>query len=138
MENNRTNFWIRNNYSWEVPISHIIQNYWKNQLYYELFSFNLAVKYIQLYNFCLWNCLWSRNAYRLVVWKVFPFQAKCYSDKKYQNDVLCGNMNMEMSPLTYWNLNSSTKILVLQLLLGFILVYYSQKEKWYTFPNRFV
>ena len=55
MQNNGTNFWSRNNYFWKVPISHIIQYNWKNQLYYGLFSFNLNVKYIQLYNFCLWN-----------------------------------------------------------------------------------
>ena len=38
-----------------------------------------------------------------------------------------------MSPLTYWNLNYSSTILDLQWLLGFILVYCSQKVKWYTF-----
>ena len=55
MQNNGTNFWSRNNYFWKVPISHIIQYNWKNQLYYGLFSFSLTVKYIQLHNFCLWN-----------------------------------------------------------------------------------
>ena len=109
MENNVTNFWIRNNYFWKVLISHIVQNHWKKQLYYELFSFNLTVKYIQLYNFCLWNCLWTRNAYRLVVWKVFLFQmlgeilylhcqAKCHFDKKCQNYFLCENINKDVSP----------------------------------------
>ena len=26
------------------------------------------------------------------------YQAKCHFDKKIQNDVLCGNMNMDVSP----------------------------------------
>ena len=103
------------------PISHIIQNHWKTQLYYELFSFNLTVKYIQLHNVCLWNCLWTRNAYRLAVRKVFLFQmlgdthiftlpGKVSLWQKFQNDVLFGNMNMD-SPLTYWNSNSSSRYL---------------------------
>ena len=45
---------------------------------------------------------------------------------------------MCISLLTYWNLNSSSKILVPQWLLGFMLVYCSQKVKLYTFPKRFV
>ena len=105
MQNNRTNFCSRNNYFWKVPISHIIQIHWKNQLYYELFSFNLTVKYTQLYNFHLWNCLWIRNIYRLVVRKVFLFQmlgetsiftlsAKVPVWQKCQNNILCGNTNM--------------------------------------------
>ena len=109
MQNNRNNFWSRNNYFWKVPISHIIQNHWKNQLYYELFSFNLTVKFIHLCNFRLWNCLWTRNAFRLVVPKVFLFQmlgkasiftlpGKVPLWQKYQNDVLCGNMDMDVSP----------------------------------------
>ena len=111
MENNVTNFWIRNNYFWKVLISHIVQNHWKKQLYYELFSFNLTVKYIQLYNFCLWNCVWTGNTYRLIVLKVFLLQmlgetsiftlsGKVPVWQKYQNDVLCGNMNMDVSPCT--------------------------------------
>ena len=120
----------------------------KNQLYYELFNFNLTVKYIQLYNFRLSNCLWTRKAYRLVVRKAFLFQmlaetfvftllGKVPLWQKCQNDVLCGNMNMNVS-LIYWNLTSSSKILVLQRRLGFMLVYCSQKVKWYTFQNRLV
>ena len=96
-------------FHFQVPVSHIIQNHWKYQLYNELFSFNLTVKYVQLYNFRLWNCLWTRNASRLVAWKVFLFQmlgeilylhcqAKCHFDKKCQHDVLRGNMNMDVSP----------------------------------------
>ena len=53
MQNNRTNFWSRNNDFWKVPILHIIQNHWKNQLFYELFSLDLTAKYIQLYNLSL-------------------------------------------------------------------------------------
>ena len=151
MENNRSNFWIWNKYFWKVTILHIIQVRWKKQLSYELFSFNLPVKYVHLYNFCLWKCLWNLNAYRLVVWKVFLFkllrkipylhwQTKSYFDKKCQNHVLSGKWQYEYGCLSliYWNLNSSTKIFVLQWLLGFILVCCSQKVKWYTFTNRFL
>ena len=144
MVNNRTNFRIRSDYFWKVPISHILQNHWKNQLNYELFSFNLTMENIH----CLWNCLWNRNAYRLVVWKVFLFQmlweipylhcqAKCHFDKKCQNDVLCGNMNMDISPYIlkfkffYKNTYST-------MTAWFLLVYCTQIVKWYTFPNRFV
>ena len=144
MQNSRTNFWSRNNY-WKVPVSHIIQNHWKNQPY-ELFSVNLTVKYILLYNFRLWNYQWICNAYRLVVRKGFLFQMLGETSiltlpgyvprwQKSQNDVLCGNTNMDVSP--YWHLNFS-KILVLQRLLGFMLVYCSQKLKRYTLPNSFV
>ena len=38
------------------------------------FNSNLTVEHIQLYNFCLSNCLWTPNAYRLIVRKVFLFQ----------------------------------------------------------------
>ena len=148
MENNRTNFWIWNNYFWKVPILHIIQNHWKNQLYYELLSFNLTVKYIRLYNFRLWRILWTRNAYRLIVWKVFLFQilgetsiftlpGKVPLWQKNVKMMFCVAIWICMSPRTYWNLNS-TKIHALQWLLGFMLVYCSQKLNWYTFPNRFV
>ena len=112
MQNQKTNFWSRNNDFWKVPISHIIQNHWKYQLYNELFSFNLTVKYIQLYNFRLWNCLWTRNAYRLVVGKVILFQklldtsmftlpGKVPLWQKCQNDFLCANMNIDMNVSPY-------------------------------------
>ena len=132
MQNNRTNFWSRNNNFWKVPVSHIIQNHWKNQLYYELLSFNLTVKYIQLHNFRLWNYLWTSSAYRLVVWKVYLFQMSGKASiltlpgkvPLWQNIkmMFCVAIWIWMSPLTYWNLNSSRKILVLQWLLGFMLV----------------
>ena len=116
MENNRTNFWIWNNYFWKVPILHIIQNHWKNQLYYELLSFNLTVKYIRLYNFRLWRILWTRNAYRLIVWKVFLFQilgetsiftlpGKVPLWQKNVKMMFCVAIWICMSPHTYWNLN---------------------------------
>ena len=41
-----------------------------------------------------------------------------------------------MSLLSYQNLNSSSKLLVLKRMLGFILVYFSQKMKWYSFPKK--
>ena len=130
------------------PVSHIIQNHWKTQLYYELFSFNLTVKYIQLYNFCLWNCPWTHNAYRLAVRKAFLFQmlgdtyiftlpGKVSLWQKFQNDVLFGNMNMDVSPYIL-KFKFFFKILVLQWLFGFMLVSYSQKVKWHTFPNRII
>ena len=148
MQINRTNFWSRNNFFWKVPMSHIIQNHWINKLYLELFSFNLTVGHIQLDKFCLWNFLWTSNTYRLLAQKVFLFQmlrqtslftlqAKWHFDKNV-NIMFCVAMWMWMSPLPYWNLNSSSKILVLQWLLGLMLVYCSQKVKWYTFPKRFV
>ena len=116
MEIRRTNFRNRNNYFSKVPISHIIQNHWKDWLCFKLFSFNLTVEYpIIIYNFCLLNCLWTTNAYSLVVQKVFMFQmsgetfifklpGKVPLWRKFQN-VLCGNMNMDVS-LTCWILNS--------------------------------
>ena len=104
----------------------------KKQLYYELFNFNLTVEYMQLYNFCLWNYLWTHNAYRLVVWKVFLFQilgnnsiftlpGKYHFDKSVKM-MSCVVIWIWMSPLTYWNLNSSSKMLVVQWLLKFKLV----------------
>ena len=109
MQINRKNFWSRNNYSWKVPISHIIQNHWKNKPYYDLFSFNVTLEHVQLDKFCLWNCLWTPNAYRLIAQKVFLFwmfgETSIFSSRgkvplwqKCQNDVLCGNMNMNVSP----------------------------------------
>ena len=108
MSIDRTNFWSRNNYFWKVPISHITQKLWKNQLCYELFRFNLTVEYILLYNFRLWNCLWTRKVYRLVVWKVFLFQilgetstftlpGKVPLWQKCQHCALCSNMNVDVS-----------------------------------------
>ena len=110
MQNNGTNFWSRNNYFWKVPISHIIQYNWKNQLYYGFFSFNLNVKYIQLYNFCLWNyrchglaCIQASSLKSISVPNVrgdFQFTLPCKVPlwQKRQNDVLCGSMNMDVSP----------------------------------------
>ena len=109
MQNNRTNFCSQNNYFGKVPISHVVQNHQKNQLYYELFSFSLTVKYNQLYKFRIWNCVWNHNAYRLVFWKVFLFQmlgenfifalpSKVLLSQKCENDGLCGNMNRDISP----------------------------------------
>ena len=46
----------------------------KKTRYYDLFSFNVIVEYIQLYNFRLWNCWWTGNAQEPVVRKIFPFQ----------------------------------------------------------------
>ena len=103
-----TPFRALNNYFWKVPISKIIQKHWKNQLYWELFNFSLNVEYVQLYNFRFWNCLWTRNAYRLPVQTVFMFQmlgqtsivtlpGKVSLWQKCQNDVLCGNVNMDLS-----------------------------------------
>ena len=109
---NRTNFCSRNKYLWKVPVSRIIQNHWKKQLFnYELFSFSLTVEYIQLYNFRFKSFLWTHNACSLVVWKKFLFQmlretsiftlpGKVPLWQKCQNDVLGGNMNWDVSPYT--------------------------------------
>ena len=109
MKINRTNFWCQNNYFWKVLISHIIPKPLKKHLHYELFSFNLNVEYIQLYNFRLWNCLWTRNPCRLVFPKVFLFQmlgetstftlpGKVPLLQRCQDDVLGSNMNTDVSP----------------------------------------
>ena len=75
MQIHRTNFQSRNNYFWKVPILHIIQNHWKKTSSITSSSvFNLTLEHIQLDNFCLWNCLWAPNTYRLVVQKVLLFQ----------------------------------------------------------------
>ena len=111
MQINRSNFWSRNNYSWKVPISYIIQNHWKKLalLWALQFPFNCGVEHIKLDNFHLWNFLWAPNAYKLVALKVFLFQmleeasvfilpGKVPLWQKWQNDVLCGNMNVDVSP----------------------------------------
>ena len=146
MRINRTNFWSRNNYFWKVPISHIIQNYWKKLalLWALQFQFNsetypirqllslklpMDSKYVQassLKNISVPNV--RRN---------FHIHIARPTDNKNVNMMFYVTIWMWMSPLTYWNLNSSSKILVLQWLLGFMLVYCSQKVKWYTFPKRF-
>ena len=77
-------------------------------LYYELFSFSLTAEHIQLHNLRLSNCLWNHNACRLLIWKIFLFQmlgetsiftlsGKVPLWLKCQNDVLCGNMNIDVS-----------------------------------------
>ena len=89
----------------------------------------------------------NSNAYRQVVRKVFPFQmlgetsiltlpGKVPLDKNFKM-MFCVAIWIWLSPFTYWNINSSSKIHVLQWLLGFKLVYCSQKVKS-TFPNRYV
>ena len=109
MQVNRNNFQSRDNYFWKVPISHMIQHHKKTQLYYELFSFQFTLEQIQLNNFCLWNCLWTPNAYRLVAQKEFMFQmlgetsiftwhGKVQLRQKCQTDVFCGNMNNDVPP----------------------------------------
>ena len=71
--------------------------------------FNSILGHIPLENFCLWNCLWTPNAYRLVAQKVFLFQilgetsiftlpGKVPLWQKYQNDVLRGSMNTDVVP----------------------------------------
>ena len=64
-------------------------------------------------------------------------QAKCHFEKNVKM-MFCVAIWIRMSPLTYWNLRSSSKILVLQWLLGSMLVYYSQKVKWFNFKSRLV
>ena len=54
----RTNFGHHTGYFWNFPISHIIQNHWKNKFYYKFFCFSLTVEHIQLCKFYLRNCLW--------------------------------------------------------------------------------
>ena len=141
MQNNRTNFCSQNNYFGKVPISHVVQNHQKNQLYYELFSFSLTVKYNQLYKFRIWNCLWNHNAYRLVFWKVFLFQmlgenfifalpSKVLLSQKCENDGLCGNMNRDISPFIS-KFKFFFKILILQWLLGFMLAIVVKTEMIY-------
>ena len=137
MQINRPNFWDRNKYFWRVSISRITQNHWKKASFVQHFSFNLTLEHIKLQNFCLWNCLWTANAYRLIVQKVFLFQMlgetsiftlPCHFDKNFKT-MFCVAIWTWMSPLTYWNINSSSKILVLQWLLGIILFYCNQKVK---------
>ena len=109
MQIHRTNFQSRNNYFWKVPILHIIQNHWKKTSSITSSSvFNLTLEHIQLDNFCLWNCLWTSNAYRLVAQKLFLLQMLGEASiftlpgnvplwEKSQN-VLCDNMHMDVSP----------------------------------------
>ena len=142
----RTSFWCQNGYFWKVSMSHMAQNHWENKLYYKFFSLNLTLEYIQLYKFHLWNFLWTPHAKRIVARKVFLSKMLGKTSIfTLSGKVLLWNVKMMfcvviwtwMSPLTYWNLNSSSKMLVLQWLLGFMLVYCSQKMKWCAFPKMF-
>ena len=65
---------------------------------------------------------------------IFTLPGKVPLWQKCQNVVLCDNMNMNVSPYIL-EFSSSSKILILQWLIGFMLVYCSQKVKWYTFPK---
>ena len=109
MENNRTNFWIWNNYFWKVPILHIIQNHWKNQLYYELLSFNLTEIYPIVQLSSLTHPVDSQciqvNSLKSISFPdirgdfhIYTARESATLTKKCQNDVLCGNMNMYVSP----------------------------------------
>ena len=62
----------------------------KSKLYYKLFSFNIIIEHTQLYNFCLWNC------HGLPMHITFLGKEPLWY--KSQNDVLCSNMNMDVSP----------------------------------------
>ena len=65
------------------------------------------------------------------------YQAKCHFDENVKI-IFCVAICMRMSLRAYWNLNFSSKILLLQWLLGpSLLLYCGQKVKWYTFPKKF-
>ena len=131
-------------YFWKVHISHIIQNHGKKLalLWVPYFQFNYGTYPIrQLSPLKLPMAMDSQCMQASSLKSISAPNVRrdfhIYIWQKCQNDVLCLNMNMDVS-LTYWNLNSSSKELVLQWLLEFMLVYRSQKVKWYTFPKRFV
>ena len=133
---NRINFWSRNNYLWKTPISHIIQNHWKKlallrDLQFQFNSGKYPIRQLLPLKLLMdFQCIQASSSKSISVPNV-PLWQKC------QNDV-CVAIWIWMSLLTYWNLNSSSKTLVPQWLLGFVLVYCSQKMKRYTFPKRFV
>ena len=56
--------------------------------------------------------------------------------KKKFKMMFCAVIWIWMSLLSYQNLNSSSKLLVLKRLLGFMLAYFSQKMKWYSLPKK--
>ena len=67
---------------------------------------------------------------------IFNLPGKVPLWQKCQNYVFCGNMNADVSPYVL-KFKFFFKILVPQWLLGFVLVYCSQKVKWHTFPKMF-
>ena len=117
--------------------SHIIQNHWKKlPLLLDLqFQFNCGAYPIrQLSSLKLSidsQCMQPTSSKSIYVANV----RKWWYINKNVKMIFCVAIWIWMSSLTYWNLNSPSKILRL---LGFMLVYCSQKMKWYTFPKSFV
>ena len=127
MQIHRTNFQSRNNYFWKVPILHIIQNHWKKTSSITSSSvFNLNLEHIQLDNFCLWNCLWAPNTYRLVAQKVLLFQML----GETSICTLPGKVTL-WQKIPKWCFVWQYKYGCLSLHIGIMLVYCSQKVKWY-------
>ena len=149
MHINRTNFWSRNNYFWKVSIWHIIQNHWKKLALLWTLQFQFNHETYPTRNFRLSNWLWTPNAYRIVVQKIFLLQmlretsiftlpGKVPYWQKCQNDVLRGNANMNVSPYIlrfkfFFKYTCSTMAAWIH--FG---VYCRQKVKWYFFSKRFV
>ena len=109
MQNNRINFWSRNYYFWKVPISYIIQNHWKKLALLRALQFQFNCGTCPMDNCSLWNCLWAPNAYKQVAKKVFLCQmleetsiftlpGKVPLWQRCQNNALCRNMNVDVSP----------------------------------------
>ena len=145
MHINRPNFWSRSNYFWKVPISHIIQNHWKELPLLWALQFQLNCETYQIRKLSSLKLPMDSQGTQASSSKSVSlpnvrrnFHIYISSLDKKIKMMFCVAIWMWMSSLTYWNLNSSSKILVLQWLLGFMLVYCSQKLNWYTFPKRFV
>ena len=141
MQINRSNFWIWNNYFGKLPISHVIQNYWKKTSSIKLdllwalqFQFHCGtypigqLSSLKLPIYSQWTQVSSSKSVSVPnVRRDFHdyFAKQSTTLTKHFITIWIG-----MSLLTFWKLNSS-KILVLQWLLGFMLVYCSQKWNVY-------
>ena len=118
------------NYFQKVLISHIIANHWKNQLYYEPFSFNLTAKSYPVIIYPIvqpsslklpmdLECIQISGLKNISLTNVrgdsiFTLPGKVPLWQKCQNDVLCGHMNMDVSPYIlkfkfFYKNNCSTK-----------------------------
>ena len=109
MENNRINFWIWNNYFWKVPILHNSKPLKKPALLWApQFQFNCEIyPIVQLSSLTHpvdSQCI-QVNSLKSISFPdirgdfhIYTARESATLTKKCQNDVLCGNMNMYVSP----------------------------------------
>ena len=148
MQINKTNFWDRDKYFRKVPISYVIQTYWKKlALLRSLqFQFNFgryAIKKIWSLKLPMDSWWIQASGWKSIsvpnIWRNFRiyFARQSATLKKCQIMFFVA-IWICMRPLTYWNLNSSSKILVLHGLPRIMLICCGHNVKGYNFSKRFV